>query len=320
MSSLRFAILGKSQLAAQRCQAIARHAGAQIVSTWAPDDVADFTEDDWREAFDPARIDAVILALPPHLAATASLWALGSGIHVLSELPGGLSVEDIINIRRAERDSDAILKFGCSLRYHESVRAAVDLVRAEPYGKLLTARAVYGHAGFPSADAEQQGILIGHGIHMLDLLHLFCGPFESVKAMAPDEPSSGSNLFAIMKAGSGALAQLHASATSWRQIFRLELGYEEGYVWLDGHLPGLEAYGPEMLIHAPLSRDRDGTPRPNPAESVSEFTRIDFADQELAEFIDALAGRGSICHGTSHHAFDAMNIAQRICAATETWA
>ena len=76
MSSLRFAILGKSQLAAQRCQAIARHAGAQIVSTWAPDDVADFTEDKWREAFDPARIDAVILALPPHLAATASLWAL----------------------------------------------------------------------------------------------------------------------------------------------------------------------------------------------------------------------------------------------------
>ena len=48
----------------------------------------------------------------------------------------------------------------CSLRYHESVRAAEDLVRTEPYGRLLTARAVYGHAGFPGPDARQHGILL----------------------------------------------------------------------------------------------------------------------------------------------------------------
>lgn len=320
MTSLRFAILGKSQLSAQRCQAIARHAGSQIVRTWAPADVAGFRDDDWNAAFDPAQIDAAILALPPGIAAAATLKALKAGVHVLSELPGGLTVEDIIDLRRAERDSKAILKFGCSLRYHDSVRAAADLLRTQPYGALLTARAIYGHAGFPGTDARQHGILMGHGIHMLDLLHLFCGPFESVKAMRPDGADSGANLFAILKAGSGAIAQLHASATSWRQTFRLELGYEDGYVWLDGHLPGLDHYGPEILVHAPLSRASDGTLHPNPAESVSEFSQIAFADDELAEFIDAMAGLAPVRHGTSHHAFDAMNIVQRICAATETWA
>jgi len=320
MTALRFAILGKSQLSAQRCQAIARNEGARIARTWSTAQVSELDEHGWRSAIDRDEVDAVILALPPDLSAIASRRALEAGIHVLSELPGGLGVEDIINLRQAERESSTILKFGCSLRYHESVRAAADLVRAKPYGNLLTARAIYGHAGFPGAEAHEHGILLGHGIHMLDLLHLFCGPFESVKAMRPEGPDGGANLFAMMKAATGAIAQLHASATSWRQTFRLELGYEEGYVWLDGHLPGLDAYGPEMLIHAQVLREGDGTPQPNPVESVQEFTRLDLADGELAEFLAAIDGAAPLRHGTSHHAFDAMNIAQRICAATETWA
>ncbi|MEE2878836.1 MAG: Gfo/Idh/MocA family oxidoreductase [Pseudomonadota bacterium] len=320
MTSLRFAILGKSQLASQRCEAIARHAGSQIARTASASDVAAFTEDDWRACLDANEIDAVILALPPEIAAAASVRALESGIHVLTELPGGLTVEDIINLRKAERESKAILKFGCSLRYHASVRAAIDLLRVQPYGELLTARAIYGHAGYPGEEARNYGILLGHGIHMLDLMHLFCGPFESVKAMSSAAPENSDNLFAILRAGTGATAQLHASATSWRQTFRLELGYEDGYVWLDGHLPGLKDYSPEMLIHAALRRGSDGAPLPNPAESISEFTHVTFADDELAEFIDAMAGRTPVRNGTSHQAFDAMNIAQRICAATETWA
>lgn len=320
MTALRFAILGKSQLSAQRCQAVTRHERARIARTWSTAQVAELDDHGWRSAIDPDEVDAVILALPPALAADASRRALEAGIHVLSELPGGLSVEDIINLRHAERKSAAILKFGCSLRYHASVRAAADLVRARPYGDLLTARAIYGHAGFPGREARDHGILLGHGIHMLDLLHLFCGPFESVKAMRPDGPDGHANLFAMMKAATGSIAQLHASATSWRQTFRLELGYEKGYVWLDGHLPGLDAYGPEMLIHAQVEREADGSPQPNPDEAMQEFTRLDMADEELTEFLGAIDGSGRLRHGTSHHAFDAMNIAQRICAATETWA
>ena len=320
MKALRFAILGKSHLAVERLQAIEENENARIVRSFSAAQVARFKADDWASLLNRKHIDAVVIALPADSAADAARRALLAGIHVLSELPGGLTVEDIINLREAETKSDAILKFGCSLRYHESVRAAEDLVRTEPYGRLLTARAVYGHAGFPGPDARQHGILLGHGIHMLDLLHVFFGPFESVKAMAPEGPDGQANLFAILKSGSGAIAQLHTSATSWRQTFRLELGYEQGYVWLDGHLPGLAAYGPEMLIHAQLLPDAAGTPQPNPEETVIEYRHVAFAAHELEEFLAAVRGETPIRHGTSRHAFDAMNIAQRICAATETWA
>ncbi|WP_084398672.1 Gfo/Idh/MocA family protein [Henriciella aquimarina] len=320
MTALRFAVFGKSRLAAARCHAIADHAGTQIARTWSAEDVAGFDDAAWQAALDPDEIDAAVFALPADLAAKASLAALRAGVHVLSELPGGQSVEDIINLREAERASRAILKFGCGLRYHDSVRAACDHIAAASLGELLTARAVYGHAGFPDKEAGQTGILATHGIHMLDMLHLFCGPFEAVKAMRDDGPGGEANLFALLKSARGSLAQLHSSATSWRQTFRLELGFEEGYVWLDGHLPGLEGYGPEMLIHARIERDREGRPQPNPEEAVREFSIAHTADEELREFVEAVGGRAPLEHGTSHQAFDAMNIAQRICAATETWA
>lgn len=320
MSALRFAVFGKSRLAAARSHALTSHAETQIIHAVPASDVSGFTADDWQSALDPTAIDAAILALPASMAAQAARTALDAGIHVLSELPGGQSVEDIINLRDIERRSPAILKFGCGLRYHASVHAAQACISEGRFGRLLTARAIYGHAGFPGPDAEENGILAGHGIHMLDLLHLFCGPFEAVKAMQTGQPGPETNAFALLRTGSGTIAQLHSSATSWRQTFRIELGFEEGYVWLDGHLPGLPGYGPEMLIHARLGRAGDGSPLPNPEETIEEFNETGSEEAELTDFVAAMTGHAPLRHGTSNQAFDAMNIMQRICAAAETWA
>lgn len=320
MNELRFAIFGKGGLTAARAQAIVDRPDTSISGAWTAEQASAFTEADWRHVLSSGEIDAAIFALPPGISAHASMTALDLGLHVLNELPGGQSVEDIVELRDHERKSRSILKFGCGLRYHRSVQAAVRLCAREDMGRLLTARAIYGHAGFPGLEARESGILAGHGIHMVDLLHLFCGPFESVKALSSGAPGNEDNMFAILKTGSGSIAQLHASATSWRQTFRLELGFEEGYVWLDGHLPGLHGYTPEMLIHARLQRESDGRPRPNPDETIQEFTQPFRADGELAEFIDAIAGRRRLRHGRSEQAFDAVNIVQRISAATEAWA
>ncbi len=319
MTAIRFAVFGKSRLAAARSHALVAEDGADLIRTWSTEQAMALDEDGWRDALDPGVIDAAIFALPTDLAVKASLQALNAGINVLSELPGGTSVEDIVNLRAAERDGRAILKFGCSLRYHDSVREALKLVGSGDYGNLITARAVYGHAGYPGPDATLHGMLVGHGIHMLDLLHLFCGPFEAVKAMCEGETPGERNLFAILRSSRGALAQLHSSATSWRQTFRLELGYEKGYIWLDGHLPGLEGYGPEVLVQARLQFDEAGAPIANPDETVTPYETHTSAEDELREFIAAIRSEASLRHGTSHQAFDAMNIAQRICAATETW-
>ncbi|MEM5515331.1 Gfo/Idh/MocA family oxidoreductase [Henriciella sp. AS95] len=320
MTPLRFAVFGKNGLAAARCHALAACDDTIIVKTFSREDIAHYSDDDWDAALDTETLDAVVFALEPAIAVSASISALKKGLHVFSELPGGQSVEDIVNLREAERDSGAILKFGCGLRHHGSVREAQAVIADGAFGKLLTARAIYGHAGAPSGHFANTSILKGHGIQMLDLLHLFCGPFESVKAMSSGQPNDEANVFALLRTADGAIAQLHSSSTSWRQTFRLELGFERGYVWLDGHLPGLEGYGPEMLIHATLSKSERGEPVANPDETIREFTQHSTAKEELTEFLDAIAGRAPLGHGNSHQAFDAINIAERICAACETWA
>ncbi len=320
MTPLRFAVFGKNDLAASRCHALAACRETRIVRTVSHEDVSGLSDDDWQTLLDPAELDAVVFALQPAIATGATRRALQRGIHVLSELPGGETVEDIVNLREAERDSGAILKFGCGLRHHGNVRAAQTVIEENNYGRLLTARAVYGHAGPPNGQFANTSILKGHGIHMLDLLHLFCGPFETVKALSSGMAGGDENVFALLRTADGAIAELHSSSTSWRQTFRLELGFERGYVWLDGHLPGLEGYGPEMLIHARLSHNNRGEPDPNPDETVTEFDSHSSAEEELAEFLDAIAGRAPLRRGNSHQAFDAINIAERICAACETWA
>lgn len=320
MTAIRFAVFGKSRLAAARCHALASCESAKIVGTWSSEQVSAFSETDWQALLAPEDMDAVVFALEPDVSTRAARIALRKGIHVLSELPGACTVEDIVELRQAERESGAILKFGCGLRYHGSVREALALLKSGELGRLLTIRATYGHAGMPAGLMMPPSVLIGHGIHLLDLLHLFCGPFETVKAMSDGPPEASENVFAILRAGSGALVQLHSSATSWRQTFRVELGFEHGYIWLDGHLPGLEGYGPEMLIHAKVERRESGDVVANPSETVLEFSDEGGVQQELREFLAAIAGTSTLTHGTSHQAFDAVNIAHRICAACETWA
>ncbi|MEL7231048.1 MAG: hypothetical protein AAGJ85_00885, partial [Pseudomonadota bacterium] len=117
----------------------------------------------------------------------------------------------------------------------------------------------------------------------------------------------------------GVMAMVHSSATQWRQTFRLELGFEKGYLWLDGILSNSMGYAPEMLIIGRLQRDENGDPIPNPAEDVRKFEKDDSWDLEIAEFMDAVQGKTPIHTGTSQHAFDAMNAVQRIYAADPTF-
>jgi predicted dehydrogenase len=320
MTALRFAVFGDGPVCASRCEAIRLHPNAELGPVFSAEDVETAGPRGARDLIKPDEVDGVIVALPASAAYSVALGMLESGLHVMTELPGGRSVEDIVNLRAAERSSRAILKFGSTLRYHASVRKASRRASSGAFGKLLTARAIYGHSGLPGINARTEGILVGHGIHMLDLLHLFCGPFETVKAMSDVDAPHDQNLFALLRTGANTIAQLHCSATSWRQTFRLELGYEKGYLWLEGHLGDLPGYGPEVLVSATAQIGEDGSGAPNPDETVETFESALTADTEIAEMLDAMEGRRQIEHGTSHQAFDAMNIAHRICAATERWA
>ena len=267
-------------------------------------------------------VDAVIIALPPALAIEAAGAALDKKIATIIELTGEETVEQMVDLRHAERDAGSvILKFGCQLRYHKSVRHAREIAASGTFGKLKTIRAIYGLAGRP---ANAPANALAHlGLPLLDLVQAFSGPFEGLTAMSAtggNAPSpTAENVFAILTTGNGVAAQLHCSHTQWRQTFRLELGLETGYLWLDGL--AVEGLGPEMLIAARSRPDIDSPPEANPHEEIRQFRSDDSTHRELADFMEALQARKSgLVDGSSQQAFDTINTLQRLLASDPYWA
>jgi 1,5-anhydro-D-fructose reductase (1,5-anhydro-D-mannitol-forming) len=334
MTQTRFGIIGYGKMGHIRRKAIEARSDAVVVATcdpYAPGDAFPHTHD-WEELLERDDLDAVVIASTNELIPASVIKALGKGLHVFSEKPPGRTLEDIINIRAAEAAApDQILKFGFNHRYHYSVIEAKKIADSGKLGDLLSMRGTYGKAGGADYGANWRnnydlsggGILIDQGVHMIDLMHLFAGPFEEVKSMMDDRFWTGlgveDNVMALMRTNAGVMAMVHSSATNWRQTFRLELGFEKGYLWLEGILSNSMGYAPEVLILGELERDANGDPIPNPKETVRKFGSDNSWDLEIAEFMDAVNGKRKIHTGTSQHAFDAMNAVQRIYAADHSF-
>ena len=334
MTQTRFGIIGYGKMGHIRRKAIEKRDDAVVVATcdpYAPADDFPHTSD-WEVLLDRDDLDAVVIASTNELIPPAIIKALGKGLHVFSEKPPGRTLEDIINIRGAEAAApNQILKFGFNHRYHYSVLEAKKIADSGELGPLISMRGTYGKAGGADYGANWRnnfdlsggGILIDQGVHMIDLMHLFAGPFEEVKSMMDDRFWTGlgveDNVMALLRTNAGVMAMVHSSATNWRQTFRLELGFEKGYLWLEGILSNSMGYAPEVLIMGKLERDENGDPIANPKETVRKFNQDNSWDLEIAEFMDAVHGKAPIHTGTSQHAFDAMNAVQRIYAADQSF-
>ena len=122
-----------------------------------------------------------------------------------------------------------------------------------------------------------------------------------------------------MRSHDGILAQLHASASWARETFRLELGFEQGYLWLDGLTGEGGSLAPEVLVIGRPGRAESGQLLANPEEDVYHFEDDIAPALELAEFLAAVTGRAAQTAGTSQQAFDAMNLVQRLYAADRAW-
>jgi predicted dehydrogenase len=136
-------------------------------------------------------LDVLFVSLPNYLAAEVTMAGLQRGLHVFCEKPPGRNVQDIERVMEAEkRHPGLLLKYGFNHRYHDSVREALRIVQSKELGEVVNLRGVYGKSKIiPFSGgwrAERKyaggGILLNQGIHMVDLMRLFCGEFVEVKS------------------------------------------------------------------------------------------------------------------------------------------
>lgn len=273
------------------------------------------------------RLDILFVSLPNYLAADTTIAGLERGLHVFCEKPPGRDVCDVRRVIQAERKHPGLLlKYGFNHRYHDSVCEALRLVKCGELGEIVNLRGVYGKSKIiPFAGgwrAERKyaggGILLDQGIHMVDLMRLFCGDFVEVKSYVSNSywhHDVEDNAYALMRDHFGRIAMLHSSATQWQHRFALEIALTQGYVEMRGFLSGSKSYGEEKLIIGKRDESDTGTAR---EETVTYLEDNSWRD-EINEFADAILNGNPIQSGSSGDALATMELVYRIYWSDPEW-
>lgn len=283
-TNIRVGVVGVGGMGKRWTQVAAEHPDSEVVILCHPDaaKAEEFAVQfqcerttNWHEVVNRTDIDAVIVATPHALLTEVAEAALRSGKHVFCEKPGGTSSAAIQKGVDIATEKNLRYRVNFNIRLHPAVALAKQKVEEGAIGDIMFLRAVYGHGGREGYEQEWWckkeisggGELIDQGSHVLDLANWFLGPFTSQETMlgtgywqiAPMED----NAFALLKNSKGQIAQVHASWTHWKKMFRLEIFGKEGYLVVDG-LGG--QYGLERLIHGVRTFGRTA-----PEETITEF-------------------------------------------------
>jgi predicted dehydrogenase len=277
----------------------------------------------WEELV-AAGIDLVFVCTPNNLTPDIAVKALQRGCHVFCEKPPGRSLSDIQRIRTTELANPSCkLLFGFNHRHHPGITDAKAIIDSGALGDILTLRGVYGKGGGYDYHTSWRndpaigggGILLDQGIHMLDLFRLFVGDFSEVIGMRGithfDIPVED-NAFVLLRTPHGQLAQLHSSATSWKHMFRLEIGCEKGYAVISGLLSKTGSYGRETLIVGRRPARDERTAIGNPREETTYYDADPSWDIEVAHLVECILQNKPVEKGTSLDALRVMEIVDRI--------
>lgn len=274
------------------------------------------------------KLDILFVCLTNDIAAEVTIAGLKKGLHVFCEKPPGMSVKDIENVILVEKENPHLkLKYGFNHRYHDSIRKALQIIQSGELGTIINLRGVYGKSQVISFSGGWRskrelaggGILLDQGIHMVDLMRLFCGEFVEVKSYISNDywkHDVEDNAYALLKAKSGRIAMLNSTATQWQHKFSLDISLTRGYIELSGILSGSKSYGEEKIVFG--KRDEESDSGQMQSTSI-KFLQDNSWRDEIFEFADAIINDTKIHSGNSSDALQTMKLVFNIYFSDEEW-
>jgi predicted dehydrogenase len=218
--------------------------------------------------------------------------------------------------------------YGFNHRYHDSVRDAQNIIESGELGRIINMRGVYGKSKlitFNQSDWRTKreiaggGVLLDQGIHMVDLMRLFCGDFKEVKSFISNDywkHDVEDNAYALLKDKFGRIAMLNSSATQWQHKFSLDISLTEGYIELSGILSGSKSYGEEKIV---FGRRDDESDNGQMESTTIKFLNDNSWKDEIFEFADAIMNDKIIESGSSLDALETMKLVYNIYNSDEEW-
>lgn len=327
-NKFKVGIIGYGKMGQTRHQAINELGCAEVVAISEPNLVSHEVENipnlSHEEIIARRDIDAILIATPNYLNKPLTIKALNAGKHVFCEKPPCFTAADMMDIRKAEKDSGKKLMYGFNHRHHDSIIRMKEIVDSKEYGNILWMRGRYGKSVTPDycnqwrakKELSGGGILIDQGIHMLDLFLYLGGDFDSVKAEVSNlywKMDVEDNAFVILRnTQNNRVASLHSTMTQWRHLFSLEVFLEKGYMVLNGLITSTMSYGKEILT---IAKSRSAAPAATWQDEVrTEYMSNNSWRYEMRQFFDAIAEDKPITIGNSEDALKLMTIIDKIYA------
>jgi predicted dehydrogenase len=334
MKKLKVGIAGYGIVGKRRHVFIDEHPNLEVVSVCDQNFKEPYVQKDGlafysnTDALLNTELDILFVCLTNNIAAEVTIAGLKKGLHVFCEKPPGMSVQDIENVILVEKENPNLkLKYGFNHRYHESIRKALQIIQSGELGTIINLRGVYGKSrvipfsgGWRSRrDLAGGGILLDQGIHMVDLMRLFCGEFVDVKSYISNDywkHDVEDNAYALLKDKSGRIAMLNSTATQWQHKFSLDISLTQGYMELSGILSGSKSYGEEKIVFG--KRDEESDNGQMESKTI-KFLQDNSWRDEIFEFADAILNDTKIQSGNSSDALETMKLVFNIYFSDEEW-
>ncbi len=194
---LRFGICGAGSFGAYFAGFVAEIADVTAISDPNPTARAEFqaqmpsasTYSDYREMFDSAPIDAVVIASPNDTHCDITVAASAAGKHVFCEKPMAIDVRECQTMVAACEAAGVRLMVGHKRRLRPPWERMIEL--RERLGPVVATCVTlyfdarpYDHHGWVTSRRACGGTLYLSGVHTVDWLHALCGPTARVRAVA----------------------------------------------------------------------------------------------------------------------------------------
>ncbi len=115
----------------------------EALEAWLDRDVERYS--DYEAMLDRAKLDAVVIGTPQHLHARQAIQALQRGLHVLSEVPAAVGLDEARELVRAAAASRSVYMLAENYCYWRENRLIAELARQGKFGELYYAYCSYLH-------------------------------------------------------------------------------------------------------------------------------------------------------------------------------
>jgi predicted dehydrogenase len=249
-------------------------------------------------------VDAAIVALPNFLHASATSYLLRHGIHVLVEKPMALTTHEADQMIAASVESGTVLAVGLDFRFFDANRFVKELLRLQVLGTITgfelrqgsTARWAAATDASLRKETAGGGILTDLGVHFLDLVLWWLGPYSSVEYFDDAVGGVEANCLLQLRLKSGVVGTIELSRVrnlrnTW--VIQGDRGAVEVDSW--SYDPTIQLrLGTESTV---LSRRASAQDTADPMTLVFSRQLEDFASAIMARrdpFVPGTEGRRSV--------------------------